>query len=239
MGGTFAPKPSAGPHKTRECIPLIILLRNRLHYALTGREVTSILQQKIVKVDGKIRTDPTYPAGFMDVISITKTNEHFRLLYDVKGRFAILRISEEESKYKLGKVRREGRGANGAPYVVTHDGRTIRYVDPHVKVNDTVKIDLATNKVTDYIKYDNGNLCMITGGRNLGRIGVIEHREKHEGSYEIVHVKDAVGRKFATRLNNVFVIAKGTTSLVSVPKRKGIKMSILEEKARKAAAPKK
>lgn len=25
-----APKPSAGPHKTRECLPLILLLRNRL-----------------------------------------------------------------------------------------------------------------------------------------------------------------------------------------------------------------
>lgn len=25
-----APKPSAGPHKSRECLPLIIILRNRL-----------------------------------------------------------------------------------------------------------------------------------------------------------------------------------------------------------------
>lgn len=25
-----APKPSAGPHKTRECLPLLLILRNRL-----------------------------------------------------------------------------------------------------------------------------------------------------------------------------------------------------------------
>jgi ribosomal protein S4E len=25
MGGVWAPKPSAGPHKTRECVPLIVL----------------------------------------------------------------------------------------------------------------------------------------------------------------------------------------------------------------------
>jgi small subunit ribosomal protein S4e len=73
--GPQAPKPSAGPHKTRECLPLILLLRNRLKYALTGKEVTSILMQRLVEVDGKVRTDKTYPVGFMDVVDIPKTGE--------------------------------------------------------------------------------------------------------------------------------------------------------------------
>jgi small subunit ribosomal protein S4e len=60
-----APKPSPGPHKQRECIPLIVFLRNRLKYALTGDEVKRIVKQRLIKVDGKVRTDPTYPAGFM------------------------------------------------------------------------------------------------------------------------------------------------------------------------------
>lgn len=47
-------------------------------YALTGKEVKMILMQRLVKVDGKVRTDTTYPAGFMDVIELEKTNEHFR-----------------------------------------------------------------------------------------------------------------------------------------------------------------
>jgi small subunit ribosomal protein S4e len=69
-----------------------------LKYALTGREVTLIVAQRLIKVDGKVRTDTTYPTGFQDVISIDKTNEFFRLLYDVKGRFAIHRISQEEAQ---------------------------------------------------------------------------------------------------------------------------------------------
>merc|ERR1712093_654132 len=85
MGGTWAPKPSAGPHKMRECFPLVILLRNRLKYALTKKEVTSILMQRLVKVDGKVRTDPTFPAGFQDVITIEKTDEVFRLIYDTRA----------------------------------------------------------------------------------------------------------------------------------------------------------
>lgn len=65
LGGAFAPKPSSGPHKSRECLPLILILRNRLKYALTYREVIAILMQRHVLVDGKVRTDKTYPAGFM------------------------------------------------------------------------------------------------------------------------------------------------------------------------------
>lgn len=34
---------------------------------------------------------------FIDVITIEKTGEFFRLLYDVKGRFVCHRISSEES----------------------------------------------------------------------------------------------------------------------------------------------
>lgn len=46
-----------------------MFLRNRLKYALTGREVTAIVKQRIIKVDGKVRTDETFPAGFMGKLS--------------------------------------------------------------------------------------------------------------------------------------------------------------------------
>jgi len=236
LSGKWAPKPSAGPHKARECLPLVLILRNRLKYALNAREVNSILRQRQIRIDGKIRTDPTYPAGFQDVISIEKTGEFFRLIYSVKGRFVIQPITSEEAKFKLGKVRRVQTGPKNIPFLIAHDGRTIRYPDPLVEVNDTVKIDIATGKITDFIKFDNGNLAMIIGGRNLGRIGIIERREKHPGSTEIVHLKDAVGHTFATRIGNVFVIGKGNSSLITIPKNKGIKQTIIEEKARREKA---
>merc|ERR1711928_87859 len=103
LGGVFAPRPSTGPHKLRESLPMVVFLRNRLKYALNNSEVTKIVMQRLIKVDGKVRTDPNYPAGFMDVITIDKTGEFFRLVYDVKGRFAIHRITAEEAQYKLCK----------------------------------------------------------------------------------------------------------------------------------------
>lgn len=233
LTGTFAPRPSAGPHKLRECLPLIVFLRNRLKYALNRRETQAILMQRLVKVDGKVRTDITYPTGFMDVIKIEKTGENFRLVYDVKGRFVIHRITDEEAKYKLCKVKRVQLGAKGIPFLVTHDGRTIRYPDPLIKVNDTVRYDIDTGKISDHIKFDVGNLAMITGGRNMGRVGTIIHKEKHPGGFDIVHVKDSLDRQFATRLTNVFVIGKGHQPFISLPRGKGVKLTISEERDRR------
>merc|ERR1711920_568194 len=163
LGGIWAPRPSTGPHKLRECLPLIILLRNRLKYALTGKEVKYILMQRLIKVDGKARTDAKYP-------------------------------------------------------------------DPLIKAYDTIKLDLETGKITDFVKFDSGNLAMISGGKNTGRVGIIVSREKHQGSFDIVHLKDTAGHVFATRLSNVFVIGNGNRPMISLPRRKGIKMSILEER---------
>merc|ERR1711941_252207 len=232
-----APKTSSGPHKARESLPLIILLRQRLKYALNRREVMAIAMQRHIKVDGKVRTDINFPAGFMDVISIPACEEHYRLLYDVKGRFSVHRISAEEAKYKLCKVKLRKIGPGSVPFLVTHDGRTIRYPDPDIHLSDTVRIDIETGKILEFIKFDVGNLCMITGGRNLGRVGILEKKEKHPGSFDIAHIKDALGRKFATRADNVFVIGKNTSSLVSLPRRKGIKLTILEERDGKRKAP--
>merc|ERR1719419_246926 len=116
------------------------------------------------------------------------------------------------------------------PYLYTSDGRTIRYPDPIIKVHDSIQVDIATGKILDTIKFDSGNLCMITGGRNTGRVGTIMSRERHPGSFDIVHIKDSQGHTFATRIGYVFIIGKGNKPYISLPKGKGVKLSIAEER---------
>lgn len=117
MTSVFAPHPSASSPQLKECLPLIILLRNRLKYALTD-EVTTICVQQFIKIDGKVWTDITYPASFMDAIRIDKTAENFHLIYDTKSYFVVHHITPEKAKYKLCKVRKSVVGTKGVPHLV-------------------------------------------------------------------------------------------------------------------------
>jgi small subunit ribosomal protein S4e len=232
-GGNQAIRPSQGPHKLRESIPLSIVVQSRLKYALNGREAKMIMNDKEgnILVDGKIRRDERFPAGFMDVITIKKTGENFRVLYDIKGKFVLRSIKSDEAKFKLCKIKRKEMGPNRVPYVVTHDGRTIRYPHPDISAHDTIKLDIETGKILDVIKFETGNLVYATQGNNIGRVGVLTSRDRHLGGFDVVHVRDARGHTFATRIGNIFVIGKGKNPLVSLPKDKGIYLTPVEAKA--------
>jgi small subunit ribosomal protein S4e len=238
--GKFATKPLPGPHPGRESLPVIIFLRNRLKYALNAREVTAICKRRLVKIDGKIRTTPRYPAGLMDVIELGagKSMERFRLIYDAKGRFVAHKIEEKEAELKLCRVNKWFIGDHKVPTLVTHDGRTLTYVEPAVRLHDTLKFNLKTGQAEGFFKFKDNNVAMVTGGINVGRVGVIQKTEiqKDTAGPHIVHVQDAAGNKFATRQSNVFVLGEGENPLISLPKRAGVRPSILEALEAPAAA---
>eukprot|EP01001_Neometanema_parovale_P009108 NODE_5353_length_953_cov_261.926506_g5137_i0.p1 GENE.NODE_5353_length_953_cov_261.926506_g5137_i0~~NODE_5353_length_953_cov_261.926506_g5137_i0.p1 ORF type:complete len:288 (+),score=87.71 NODE_5353_length_953_cov_261.926506_g5137_i0:58-864(+) len=236
LGGIYAPKPRPGPHTSRECLPLSLIIRNKMKYALNYKEVMMVLGQRCLKVDGRVRTDPKYPTGFMDVVTIERTGDKFRLLYDTKGRFVLHKVKDDEANIKLCKVRKLAYAPNRRPYICTHDSRTISFPDPNLKKGDSVILDTETGKIKEWVRFKPGCLIMITGGANRGRVGEVISRERHPGSFDIIHVKDAVDNTFATRVDNCFVIGPSKFSpLVSLPKQKGIKLSIVEDRERKLA----
>ena len=91
-------------------------------------------------------------------------------------------------------------------------------------------MNLETGEVESLIKFENGAQVLIVGGNNIGRVGVLQHIEKHPSSFDIAHVKDVLGHAFATRVNNVFVIGEGKKSVISLLPAKGIKLSLIEDR---------
>jgi small subunit ribosomal protein S4e len=185
-----------------------------------------------IAIDGKVRKDYKFPVGVMDVITLVKSKTSYRLLYDCKGRFGLAKITNNEAEFKLCKVKTRAMGPKGIPYVVTHDGRTIRFPNPAIKTNDSVKLNLRTGEIVTYFKFEVGAKVMVTGGNNIGRVGTIQRLEKHPGSYEIVHVKDENGLEFSTRLNNVFIIGTKNPE-IALLKRHNY-MSIIQERELRA-----
>jgi ribosomal protein S4E len=244
LGGIFAPRPTVGPYKLRECLPLTVIVRNRLKFALTTRECQSIISRRYIKVDGKVRTDSNFAVGFGDVLAIEKAGKLFRIMYNSKGHYVLHKINDVEAKFKLCRVIRYGKAKKGVygrnplnhgeeaaiPYIQTHDGRTIRFADPLIKRGDTVKVDLESGKVIGHLKSEIGNQVCIVRGNNAGRVGVITSFDKHPGSFDIVHVQDASGAQFSTRSENAFVIGTKDVAWISLPKDAGIKTDIITQR---------
>jgi len=92
---------------------------------------------------------------------------------------------------------------------------------------------LETGEIDGVVKYENGNQVMVKGGNNIGRVGILSHVEKHASSFDIGHIRDAAGHTFCTRVSNIYMIGDGKKSVVSLPKGKGIKLNISEEREKK------
>ncbi len=174
----------------------------------------------------------------MDVLNIVKTGENYRLLYDEKGRFTLVKVNDQEANFKLCKVTTKAVGPNKIPYIVTHDARTIRFPHPDINEHDTIKYDLEKNQIVSWISNEPGHLAYVTGGNNIGRVGTILHVERHLGSFDIVHLKDGNGKTFATRSGNIFIIGN-KKSEITLPANEGLYLNILEEKARREQSRKK
>lgn len=67
-----------------------------------------------------------------------------------------------DRQYKLCKVKKLGTAQKGIPYLTTHDARTIRYPNPDIKVNDSVVVDIASGRITSFVRFDSGKLKLVS-----------------------------------------------------------------------------
>ena len=103
-------------------------------------------------------------------------------MYDTLGRFTLVPIKADEAAYKLCRVKSVQMGAHSIPFIATTDGRTIRFADPKIKPNDSVKVDLKTGKIIEHFPFVEEQLACVTGGTAAGRIGRITKVVEHTGT---------------------------------------------------------
>jgi len=82
---TFIARPNPGPHKLEHQIPITVFLRDLVELVMTSKEVKQILHNKDCLVDGTICHDNKRPVGLMDIVSLPKAKENFRLLINKKN----------------------------------------------------------------------------------------------------------------------------------------------------------
>ena len=223
-------KPSSGPHSLQNCLPLTLVLRDILGVAQTRKEAKMILAQGKVQVDGKVRRKDDFPVGLMDVISIPDMNKHYRVMPSPKGLF-LNPISKEEANFKLVRVEDKTTVKNGIQ-IALHDGSNMlmKVADPKnpkevtYDTFDVLKITYPEKQVALSLKTKEGNLAVLTGGKNIGKQGKIVEIEKTEAKKRrqaLVVVEDAQGVRYQTILDFVFSIGEAEP-LIGLPEASAV-----------------
>jgi small subunit ribosomal protein S4e len=196
-------KPSPGPHGTHESMPLLAVVRDMLKLCDNSREARFIIGSRTISVDGKIVTDYKFPVGLMDVVTVLKTKQSFRMLIDYKAKLQLIPIDDSEKDWKLARVDDKKVVRKGKVQLNMHDGRCILLSKDQYRTGDVLKIELPSQKIMKAFKLDKGSIAFLVGGSHPGSVQIIENYQIKRGSApNLVTFKEG----FETVKENVFVI---------------------------------
>ncbi len=221
----WAVKPRPGPHNQERSIPLLVLVRDVMGYASTAREARKIIAEGHFKIDGIIRKDYKFPVGPLDVIEVVDTGETFRLVPYPTKVLVLHPISKDEAKIKPLRIENKTVVKGGHIQLNLFDGRNllIRVKDPRnpvedvYKTLDTVVIKVPEQEIVKHIKFGEGKIGLIIGGKNVGRVGTIKGVQRGWGwKRSIVTIEAPDGHVFQTSLSYVVVIGE-EEPVISLP----------------------
>jgi len=194
-------RPNPGMHPFKLGMPLNAVFKEVLGYAKTTKEVKTILNSQEVLVDGKRRKDHRFIIGLMDVLSLPKTKENFRILLTTKGKIALVPIDDSEAKIKLCKIKGK-MPLKGKFQLNLHDGRNILVEDKKYKIGSTIVMEIPSQKIKDVLSFEKGAVVYLVSGKHVGSLGSLQDIK---GKSVVVKTEKGV---FETSADCAFVIGK-------------------------------
>lgn len=192
-GKKWVVSPRAGPHPKKNCLPLQIIIRDVLKLAETAKEAKSIIKSRKVLVDKRVRKDPKYPVGFMDVVEFPDIKKYYRVNVSPKG-LCLEEISEADSKKKICRIENKTLIKGGKVQLNLHDGRNIIVEKGKYRTYDSVAVQLPEQKILNHYKLERGAKAVIIAGRNIGIKGIL---------------KSIYNRKVMTEKSSIVIQSKG------------------------------
>lgn len=202
-GYKYVTKPTPGRHALDKCIPLSVALK-QIGEVKTTSEASKAIKSRAIRLNGKIMSNPRYPIGISDVITVA--NKSYVCSINSQGKFAISESKSSETPYiVVGKYKSK----NGTIMLCLHDGTNIGYSKP-INVNDSIY--LKDKKVSKHIKLDVGAQCSVINGVHVGARGkIISISSGSMHKQRSVVIESSPEVKFETLVRNVMVTSANGT----------------------------
>ena len=172
-------------------LPLLIILRNMLKLAQDRREVKKALVRKDILLNNKVIKDEKRGVLLFDIIKIVPAKKYYRLTLSENGKFELEEIKENESKHKVAKIINKKMLKGNKMQINLNDGRNI-LSENKFKVNDSVLVNLESNKIEKTLPLQERAKVMVIGGKHSGKRGEVVKIDSEKGMSEIKTEKENV-----------------------------------------------
>ncbi|AFZ71088.1 ribosomal protein S4E [Caldisphaera lagunensis DSM 15908] len=220
----WTPKPSPGPHNAEQSLPLLVVLRDMLKYAETGKEAIKIINENKIKVDGRVVNDYKYPLSVMDVLEIPENDEYYRVIPYPTDYLGLYKITKEEASLKPVRIENKTIVKGGNLQLNLSGGRNIlvkfkegEKKEVPYKTLDTLLITLPNQEIKEHIPFQIGDYALVIWGKNVGKLGKIVSVNKQWGrKSSTVTLEGKSGRKIQTILDYILIVGK-EKPVISLP----------------------
>lgn len=195
-------KPRPGSFAQEESISLGIVLRDVMGVTKGQRESKKILNEGMIKLNGKICRDPNRSVGIMDVLEIVPTKASYRALPNKYGIY--LKETKAGDAFQFMKIV-EKRQLKGRLQYAFHNGSTY-LSDKKYAVGDTIKFK--DGKVADHLPFAEGNHALITAGSKVGNFGTIKSIKPGDATHTMMVQVEKDKQVSETIGDYVFVIGQ-------------------------------
>jgi small subunit ribosomal protein S4e len=170
-------RPSSGTHSLNQSIPLGIVIRDYLNLTDNQKETKRIIVNGEILVDNVIRKNYKFPCGLMDVISIPKLKQNYRLIFDQRGKLTLVPIKPSEAGWKLCRIENKTVIKGKQTQLNLHDGQNKIVKKDEYKTGDVIKLSFKDKKIDDTFKFEKGTVSIIIGGSHIGEVANIQDFE--------------------------------------------------------------
>jgi small subunit ribosomal protein S4e len=159
-------------HNLGESVPLMVVMRDILKLVRTKKELKKLINEKQVKINGKLIQVVNYPICLFDVLSLEGLKKNYKMILSENKRFGFEEIADKDAKSRVYKVLNKKILSKGVVQLNLNNGKNILSKEK-IGIGDGIVLDFA-GKVLDVVKLKKGSNAVVIEGKHAGDKGKIE-----------------------------------------------------------------